>query len=126
MPRYSSTWSPIIPLSVPLSVKTSAASAPSSVLAPPHPPSAGPGRRWLPCSALSMLHSPNYTAAGLTVAGKDIHPLHHADILMVYGVAVRNKTSNRLGCKINSKGDRRVLIIIDIWLSEIRADGLRH
>jgi len=69
---------------------------------------------------------PNGASAGEAAAGKDVQPLHHAEILMGYNVAVRNKAPDCLRRKMNPKGDRPDRVIVDIWLWEIRSVGVRY
>src|SRR5260370_28849310 len=59
------------------------------------------------------LHFPGIASAREAAAGKDVQPLHHADILMGYYVAVRNKAPNGLRLKMNPKGDRPDRVIVD-------------
>src|SRR5262249_6155575 len=43
--------------------------------------------------------------AGLTRGGPDIHPLHHAHILMIDGMAMRDKAARRDRIEIHPKRD---------------------
>ena len=43
--------------------------------------------------------------AGLTGRGQDVHPLHHADILVIEGVAMRDKAAYRHRIEIGPKRD---------------------
>ena len=69
---------------------------------------------------------PNGASAREARAGKDVQPLHHADILMGYNVSVRNKAPDSLRRKMDPKGDRPDRVIVDIWLWEIRSRGVRY
>src|SRR5271155_5369747 len=76
-----------------------------------------------PNSGVKLLTSG--ASAGEAGAGKDVQPLHHAQILMGYNVAVRNKAPDGLRRKMDPKGDRPDRVIVDIWLWEFRCRGVR-
>ena len=67
---------------------------------------------------------PNGTSAGEATAGKDVQPLHHADILVRDDMAMRHKAADRLRLKINPKGDGSDEIVVDIWLRTVGAVGI--
>ena len=43
--------------------------------------------------------------AGLTGRGQDVHPLHHAEIFMIEGVAMRDKAADSDRIEIGPKRD---------------------
>ena len=55
-----------------------------------------------------------HTTAGLTFCGQDIDPLHHADVLMVEGVAMRDKATGSDRMEISPIGNRSGRRIIDV------------
>jgi hypothetical protein len=75
-----------------------------------------------------------HATAGLAFCGQDIEALHHADILMIEGVAMPDKAAHRHRIEIRPKGDRSWRRIIDVhglmlwvyWTSwlQCRAGGL--
>jgi hypothetical protein len=79
-------------------------------------------------SSVRELHSPRceLASAGAAAAGKDVDPLHHANILMGYNVTMHDKAPNALRVKMNPKGDRPDRVIVDIWLWAFRCRGVRY
>jgi hypothetical protein len=55
-----------------------------------------------------------HATAGLTFCGQDVDPLHHADILMVEGVAMRDKAPGSDRMEISPIGNRSGRRIIDV------------
>src|SRR3954447_785979 len=65
----------------------------------------------------SMVHYVGHATAGLTRAGQDVQPLHHADILMRQDMAMHHEASDGVRMKINPKGDgseRRILVDVGL------------
>src|SRR4051794_3093154 len=65
----------------------------------------------------SMVHYVGHATAGLTRAGQDVQPLHHADILMRQDMAMHHEASDGVRIKMNPKGDgSECRIIVDVGL----------
>jgi hypothetical protein len=77
-----------------------------------------PHRQPLPQIWLALSYVDAATA-GLTRGGPDVEPLHHAHILMVGDMAMRDKTAHGDRIEIHPKRDRSRYCIIDVvWWSK--------
>lgn len=61
-----------------------------------------------------MSHRVDHAATWLIWTGQDVHPLHHAEILMGQHVAVRHEAADRDRVKVDAKSDRADWVRIDI------------
>src|SRR5947209_20625719 len=61
-----------------------------------------------------MSHRVDHAATWLIWPGQDVHPLHHAEILMRQHVAVRHEAADSNWVKVDAKSDRADWVRIDI------------